>query len=582
MKKHHLSILLLFIICTSANAQWKWFNPQEAQEPVIQNQGWSDEIGKTYTRLPDRAEGKVTKAVWNLSRQSAGLAIHFYSNASEIKVQYAVNGSLNMHHMPTTGVSGLDMYSINSDGLWNFCFGEYAFGDTITYHYKSILKNKQHDYGYEFRLYLPLYNSIKWLKIGVPEEARFDFVPASVEKPILVYGTSIAQGACASRPAMAWTSIIERNTGYPLINLGFSGSGKMEKEMIDFVGEIDARLFILDCLPNMSGYSNQDVAKRLIESVRSIRKKHTAPILMIEHAGYSNTNMDSVRKATVSNINEISLFAYHTLTKEGIKNLHYMYADEINLPPDGWVDYIHPNDLGMQTQAMAVEKKIREILHIPKGISATTDPVTQRREPYLYEWRKRHHAILTLNKNHPPKAVILGNSITHFWGGKPEGPRRNGEDSWNTHMEPAGFHNLGYGWDRIENVLWRVYHGELDGYEAENVTLMIGTNNMGISSDQDIVDGLRFLLKAIKVRQPKATIRVIGILPRRNHEFWVKKINTDIQTMAEEGGCKFINAGNILLKPDGKIDESFFSDGLHPNAKGYKLISTFIAAPEDE
>ena len=80
MKKLIYSLLCcLFFL--SANAQWKWHNPMEAGFPVIQNQGFTNEIGKTYTRLPNRVEGSVDKGLWGLSQHSAGLAIHFYSNA---------------------------------------------------------------------------------------------------------------------------------------------------------------------------------------------------------------------------------------------------------------------------------------------------------------------------------------------------------------------------------------------------------------------------------------------------------------------------------------------------------------------
>ena len=134
-----ISYLLLFccLLFLPAAAQWKWHNPMEAGFPVIQNQGFTKEIGNSYTRLPERAKGVVSEPVWNLSRHSAGLAIHFYSNAPQIKVRYTVTGSLNMPHMPSTGVSGVDLYSINSDGEWHFCFGNYSFKDTITYTYNN-------------------------------------------------------------------------------------------------------------------------------------------------------------------------------------------------------------------------------------------------------------------------------------------------------------------------------------------------------------------------------------------------------------------------------------------------------------
>ena len=99
---------------------------------------------------------------------------------------------------------------------------------------------------------------------------------------------------------------------------------------------------------------------------------------------------------------------------------------------------------------------------------------------------------------------------------------------------------------------------------------------MGISSDREIVEGLRFLLSAIRERQPKASIKVMGILPRREHEDWVKNINRQIQTMAGEENCLFSDAGTALLLPTGKIDESLFNDGLHPNEKGYQLIAKTI------
>lgn len=101
---------------------------------------------------------------------------------------------------------------------------------------------------------------------------------------------------------------------------------------------------------------------------------------------------------------------------------------------------------------------------------------------------------------------------------------------------------------------------------------MIGTNNFGYNTNYEIVEGLRFLLSAIRQRQPEAKITVLGIYPRRKMEQRVKDINLQIRQMAELEGFHFADPGLNLLQPDGKIDESLFTDGLHPNEKGYQKV----------
>ena len=576
--KRLLSVIILCVMfCFSARAEWKWHNPVEAGFPVIQNQGWPDEIGKTYVRLPDRAKDEVRPQVWNHSRNSSGLAIYFYCNSPEIRVRYQVSGELNMPHMPSTGVSGVDLYSINSEGTSNFCTGGFFFGDTIQYHYTNLGKDKFHNRGFEYRLYLPLYNTVKWLEIGTKDDAELQFIPRSDEKPIVIYGTSIVHGACSSRPAMSWANILQRSFDYPLINFGFSGNGLLEKNVLNYIIEQDARIYILDCMPNLLDRPAEEVTNLVIAAVKQIREKRNTPILLVEHAGYSNGATNSFEYERYTRTNVASRKGYEDLLEDGVEGVYYLTHDELGLPADAWVDAVHPSDFGASCQAAAVEKKVRSILHLPIGDRPTTRPVTQRREPNNYEWQTRHRDMVKHVKETRPKAVIIGNSITHFWGGEPAGPKSNGPESWKKIMKPAGFQNLGYGWDRIENVLWRIYHGELDGYTADKVVLMIGTNNMGFSSDEDIVEGLRFLVSAVRERQPKATIKVIGILPRRDHEDRVKNINLKIHIMTNEEGCVFSDAGKALLLGSGKIDESLFSDGLHPNEKGYQAIAKTIA-----
>ena len=573
--KLQLSLLALFLGCASLQAQYKWADPLKQDFHTVRGQAWQDELKDSYARLPQRAEDKVRKPLWDLSRQSAGLSVAFRSNASEIKVRYVVKGGLSMPHMPATGVSGIDLYATDNNGQERWCAGNYSMGDTIVYNFRGLSYAAKSGNGFEYQLFLPLYNSVSWMERGVPADASFRFLPVSQEKPLVIYGTSIAQGACASRPGMAWGNILNRKLGHPVINLGFSGNGKLEEALFDLLSEIDARLYIIDCMPNLAGKEASAVVyQRTLEGVKKLREKSRAPILLVEHDGYSNEFSSESAEESYRVANAELRKAYETLQKEQVPTVYYLTKEEIGMPMDAMVDGVHSTDLGMQQYADSYRKKIGEILHEESEGPTSCIPCKQQRDPY--DWYGRHEEILKLNKQSAPEVVMIGNSITHFWGGEPAGPLNRGPESWKKYMAAAGFQNLGYGYDRIENALWRIYHDELDGYEAKKVVLMIGTNNMGSSTDEDIVEGLRFLITAVRNRQPKATIQVMGILPRREHEDWVKNINRNIRTMAEEENCLFGDAGPALLLPNGKIDESLFSDGLHPNEKGYRLIAPII------
>jgi len=365
------TIAFVFInVCSYAQSKTNitWWNPAKNDFNVIAGQGWPNAVESSYDRLPKKAEPIVRKTVWNLSRHSAGLKINFRTNAKNIMVRYKTNASnYAMPHMPATGVSGVDLYAKDSNDDWLWYRGNYSFADTIRYNFKNInLKEEYHSSGREYHLYLPLYNAIQWLEIGVPEDALFEPMPICKEQPIVVYGTSIAQGACASRPGMAWTSILERKLDRPLINLGFSGNGRLEEEVINLITEIEAKVYVLDCLPNLGTNKNrtmEEVQQLIIAAVEGIREKHPlTPILLVEHAGYADgqTNIDRFNNYT--SLNKTLRISFAQLKTGGLKNIYLLPKSEIALHMDSFVDGTHPTDLGMMQYALAYEKRIREIL----------------------------------------------------------------------------------------------------------------------------------------------------------------------------------------------------------------------------
>ena len=572
-------ILLVFTLVTSAFSQEitsiNWWNPINSDVPIISSQAWSNEVQSIYHRLPARSEQAVRKPVWELSKHSAGLSIRFWTNAKNIQVRYKVKGAIEMPHMPATGVSGVDLYSKSEHGEWLRCWGNYMIDEESHYQFmmdKSSAKYAQ--YGREYQLFLPLYNEVENLEVGVEGTAFFNALPQRKERPIVAYGTSICQGACASRSGMAWTTILERNLERPVVNLGFSGNGRLEPALIDLMAEIDAKLYILDCLPNLNP-EKDDVHQLTMAAVKKLRaKRPTIPIILSAHIGYANSSNNQKNRDKVLALNKGLIKAFHHLQAIGFSNIFLLEKEDIGLDFDAYVDYIHPNDLGMQQNAKAYEKLIRQILKEPIGQLSTTIPKTQSRDIPVYKWEERHQAMLELNKTNPPKICLFGNSITHFWGGAPKASIARGQDSWEKVMLPMGIRNFGFGWDRIENVIWRINHDELAGFEAERIVFMIGTNNLHLNNDDDILEGISALIKATNIRQSKAKILLIGLLPRREGEARIKQLNLKIAQLAYLEGVDYADIGQPFLLDTGNIDEALFTDGLHPNNQGYWLMTS--------
>jgi hypothetical protein len=233
------------------------FNAQPAAEPLalrwtdiwelgVEGQGWQD-TKATYDRLPARAEGKVRAAVWGLSRNSAGIHVRFITDVTSIHARWAVTSSnLAMPHMAATGVSGLDLYVKTEQGKWRWL----AVGRPDKQTNNAALISNLPTGRREYLLYLPLYNGTHFVELGVPEGASIVKAGpwgAGTRKPMLFYGTSILHGACASRPGMVHSAMLGRRFQFPHINLGFSGNGKMEPELAEFLAELDPSVYVLDC-----------------------------------------------------------------------------------------------------------------------------------------------------------------------------------------------------------------------------------------------------------------------------------------------------------------------------------------------
>ena len=241
-----------------------WF---EIQHLGLEGQGWQ-ETKSPFDRLPAKADGIVRTLVWNLSRHSAGISVRFVTDANTIQAKWTLTSSrLAMPHMPATGVSGLDLYVNTPGGIWRWVANGRPTKQTNEVQLLSEIPPGRH----EFCLYLPLYNGVTKVEIGIPAGAELARLPRSkgAEKPIVFYGTSITHGGCASRPGMVHTSILGRRLNRPVINLGFSGNGTMDLEIAKLLAELDASLYVIDCLPNMGAEPVRQRVKPLHSARRS-------------------------------------------------------------------------------------------------------------------------------------------------------------------------------------------------------------------------------------------------------------------------------------------------------------------------
>ena len=245
----------------------------------VEGRGW-DDTKDFYDRLPARAETVVRAPVWDLSRNSAGLCVRFVTDATAIRARWALTESwlLYLPNATAIGKSGLDLY-VKVDGRWHWlAVGQPTAQTNEVTLVENLLPGKR-----EYLLYLPLYNGTKFAELGVPTNCVIEKAPPwgpDVRKPIVFYGTSIVQGLSASRPGMVHSAILQRRFNWPVINLGFSGNGKMEPEMAGLLAELDPAVYVIDCLPNMVA---GEITDRTEPLVNKLRAAHPAvPIVLVE------------------------------------------------------------------------------------------------------------------------------------------------------------------------------------------------------------------------------------------------------------------------------------------------------------
>ena len=352
-------------------SQLKYYDVRELGLPVL-GKGFqdcdreNDTISDGYfTRLPADLQGVVRKAVWDLGQNSAGLAVRFRTNSKCIGAAWKPLNNFGMSHMTPTGVRGLDLYSL-TDGQWLFVGAGQPNGKNS----RNVFIRKMNGDMREYIMYLPLYDGVIDLAIGIDSTAVIekpqvvDLVPSARNLPIVFYGTSVTQGGCATRPGMAYPSIIGRELHRETINLGFSGNGRMDKCLGEKIAGIPASMFVIDCLANCTSQIVKDSTEHFIRAI--VEANPDVPVLMVSNYCYPYQYLDAQFHKDTQEENAIWKEFARKFRKEGY-NVRYIDAyakgnmkkSPIGPDHEGTVDGVHMTDLGFQRFAKFLMKYIK-------------------------------------------------------------------------------------------------------------------------------------------------------------------------------------------------------------------------------
>lgn len=357
MKRFSLICQLVLLSCAAAFAQTVW---TDAREFPLSGQ-ISDNTETPYARLPLELKGVSRPDVWNLGQNSAGLFIRFRSNSTSIHARWTALGKIGMNHMTRTGVRGLDLYALDN-GRWLFVRSGRPSVNAYT---ETVISSNMTPEYREYMLYLSLYDGITSLEIGVDEGSVIE-APAvdspKKDKSIVMYGTSILQGGCATRPGMAFTNIISRRLDRVVYNLGFSGNAHLDYEIAHLMASVeDPGLFYLDYVPNSSV---QEIEEKGEAFFNILREKHPdVPVIFVEDPPYTHMRFDTAIREEVEQKNAAQKALFKKLKAQKVKNIYYivsegMLGDDLEATVDG----VHFTDLGMMRYTDHVLPVIRKAL----------------------------------------------------------------------------------------------------------------------------------------------------------------------------------------------------------------------------
>lgn len=365
-----LGVLISIPALFAADEPGKPWRYVDAQELRVINKGWNT-TERDYSRIPAYLKDSVRADLWERQQCSAGIGVRFATNSSRIGIRYQLYYNTHMIHMADTGLKGTDLYIWEGDSVWRHV--------NTNRPYLADKENKICEATYvsnldttrmtEYMVYFPLYDGVNKVEVKIDDTAditRGDRKLIDADTKIVAYGTSILQGGCASRTGMAATNIMSRELNCEIVNLGFSGEGKMDQCMARAMAQIeDADMFVLDPVPNCTEMMCDTLTYDFVNILRKARPD--VPIVMVEGPIYPYARYDSFFRNYLPAKNAAYRRNYERLKAENPDNLYYVTTEGLDgVEDDGTVDGIHLTDLGFRHYADKLTPILSEILNKKK------------------------------------------------------------------------------------------------------------------------------------------------------------------------------------------------------------------------
>ena len=338
-----------------------WYSPWN--KPFrLEGLGW--DIPGTFRRMPVEHGGQLTQAVDELAWHTAGVKLRFRTNSRRISLRVKLRGVHAMDHMTATGEAGFDAYIGDVGSM--FYVGTARFNRALD-SYQSTLCTFPTAERRTVTINFPLYKGVVEMEVGLDDGSRILAPPAhAYKKAIVIYGTSITQGGCATRPGMAYTNILSRRIDAPFINLGFSGSGRGEPGVARVIATLPPpALFVMDYDANVRSF--EKMRETLVPFIEIIRNRWPKTgILVVSRIIYaSEAYKDDVRKQRLERRN-YQRSVVNRLRRAGDTRIAFVDGGTLLGKDYGdcSVDGAHQTDLGFLRMANGLERPIKKLLDI--------------------------------------------------------------------------------------------------------------------------------------------------------------------------------------------------------------------------